>query len=101
MTTKKMELLVSQLIPDTKQPRQDFEPRTLALLRDSIEKRGVLVPLAVEKHNGKYLIIDGERRYRCAVALKIRKLPVTVYEPMDDLDRMLLRFNIQEQTVGW
>ncbi len=90
------------LVPDPDQPRQDFEPKALAQLTKSIKEKGILVPIAVEKmKGGKFLLIDGERRYRAAMHLKLEKVPVIVYESMNEIEGISTRFHLQEQHSGW
>lgn len=92
---------ISKILPDPEQPRQEFEPMAMARLEESVKKQGVLVPLAVEKQNGSYLIIDGERRYRVAKKLGLKVLPIVVHEKMDNFGRMVARFHLQEQHTNW
>ena len=92
---------IKKLLPDAEQPRQEFDPLAMRRLEESIKKQGVLVPLAVEKQNGQYLIIDGERRYKAAQKLGLKTLPIVVHEKMDDFSRMVTRFHLQEQHTNW
>lgn len=92
---------IDKLLPDPEQPRQEFEPLAMARLEESIRKQGVLVPLAVEKQNGQYLIIDGERRYRAAKKLGLKTLPIVVHQKTDNFGRMVARFHLQEQHTNW
>lgn len=64
MNTLKLTLIK----PDPMQPRQEFDPYDLNLLKKSIASQGILQPLVVEKikGNGHYILVDGERRYRAA-----------------------------------
>lgn len=39
---------LSDVKPDPKNPRQEFDPEALAQLEDSIKTNGILTPLAVE-----------------------------------------------------
>lgn len=94
-------LEVNQIEADPTQPRQSFDPREMELLKASISKQGILVPLMVEKHNGKYLLVDGERRYRTAVALKLKEVPVEIMDKMTDSERMIKRFHLQDQHSNW
>ena len=60
---------VSDLEPNPHNPRVLFDPDPMETLRDSISKVGILVPLTVyekAKAKGKYVILDGQRRWICA-----------------------------------
>ena len=98
---KVQNIKIELLKPDPNQPRQEFFPEEMARLKESIKEKGIKLPLSVEKENGKFLILDGERRYRCAIQLKLKELPVIVYDKMPEAERAFLRFHIQEQTQGW
>ncbi len=95
-------VLIDKVHPDPKNPRQEFDPGDLALLEDSIKRNGILTPLSVEElPDGKYLLVDGERRYRSARKLKLPEVPVTILPAMSDLERLIKRFHLQEQHAQW
>lgn len=95
-------LLLKQLVPDPNQPRQEFDPKEMKKLENSIKAKGILVPIAVEKlSNGKYLVLDGERRMRAATSLKLEQVPVIIYDEMSEIERIGIRFHLQEQHAGW
>lgn len=87
---------------DPKNPRQEFDPVALSQLEDSIKTNGILTPLAVEEtEDGKYLLVDGERRFRASKNLKLKEIPVTVLQAMSDVERLVKRFHFQEQHLNW
>lgn len=92
---------LNKIVLDKEQPRQEFDPVDLASLKKSITIKGILVPLTLEKLNGNYLIVDGERRYRCAIELGLDVVPAFVDEPTSALERLIKRFHIQEQHKNW
>lgn len=95
-------LLVKDLVADPNQPRQEFDPKELKKLENSIKAKGILVPIAVEKlPNGKYLVLDGERRMRTALSLKLEQVPVIIYDEMSEIERIGIRFHLQEQHANW
>ena len=61
-----IKLRISEIEPNRNQPRKDFNEDTLEELADSIRVYGVLQPLLVQKEEGHYRIIAGERRWRAA-----------------------------------
>ena len=101
MNAKIETLNIKDLVADPDQPRQEFDPHDLARLEKSITRQGVLVPLAVEKNGDKYIIVDGERRFRAATAVGLKELPVIVYDKMDEQTRLITRFHLQEQHSLW
>ena len=90
------------IVVDQEQPRKYFAADKMAKLRGSIEKEGIISPLIVEEMgNDKYLLIDGERRYRVATELGLKEVPVVIEKPRDLKDRLLRQFAIQEQHEDW
>ena len=92
---------ISKIKPDPQQPRQEFDPVEMDRLEKSIAVQGILMPLAVEKQNGNFLIIDGERRFRSAIKLRLKTVPAVIYDKMQAQDRLVTRFHLQEQHANW
>lgn len=92
---------LSKIVPDKDQPRKYFAAEKMATLKDSIKKHGIISPLTVEKQGDKYLLIDGERRFRAAQELNLKEVPYIVIKSKDPLSRMIERFHIQEQHEEW
>lgn len=64
---KLYDLAVTDLQPDTEQPRKYFDEQALAELKASIEKHGVLQPVLFRQGtNGGLLLVSGERRYQAS-----------------------------------
>jgi len=98
------QLDISKIFADPTQPRQYFNKEELAELKESIKAKSIYVPLTVESnYNGdNYLLLDGERRYRCAKELQLKTVPVTIVQgPLTFEERTILRFHIQEQHRNW
>lgn len=100
---KVVEVKLSEVAPDPNQPRQEFDERDMNKLKDSIEEQGILTPIVVEpKDKGKYLIVDGERRYRSAMALKIEKVSVNILNrKLSEQEKDVVRFHLQEMHTQW
>lgn len=98
---KVQQVAVKDIVPDKQQPRKMFDPTRLAQLRVSINKYGILTPLSVDKVGEKYLLVDGERRYRVASQMGLKKVPAIVNEPKTEVDRLIAQFHLQEQHEGW
>ncbi len=62
------------------QPRQVFELASLEALANSIKTHGILSPLVVRRHEGRYVLIAGERRLRAAALAGLSEIPVVVRE---------------------
>ncbi len=103
MTEKTIQQIkLSQIDPDPLQPRKNFDPARLADLAKSIEKHGVLQPLVIEKMpTGRYMLIDGERRYRASLLLKLTEIPAIVNDSQSATERLIQQFHLQEQHQGW
>ncbi len=101
------QVLLNNIDPDPNQPRQKFSPGDLAELESSIKEKGILTPLYLESDYNKdstdrFLILDGERRYRTARKLNLTDVPATVVKgPLSFQERTVLRFHIQEQHKNW
>lgn len=63
---------------DEDQPRQNFDIDALETLKESIKLKGIEVPLIVRKNEGRYMILDGERRFRAASALGLERIPCII-----------------------
>ena len=77
---------ISDLSRNPYQPRQNFREEKLAELAKSIQKNGIIQPIAVRPskiENGKYEIIAGERRWLAAQRAGLHKIPVTILDLSD------------------
>lgn len=97
-----MDVKLWQISADPNQPRQLFEAEDLANLKKSVSSHGIMNPLVVQEMGpGKYLLVDGERRYRVAKELKLEEVPVTVLKPTSHVEKLVQQFHIQEQHKAW
>ncbi len=60
------------------QPRGVITPESLTDLVDSIREQGILEPLVIADTPAGYQLIAGERRFRAAKLLGLKKVPVRV-----------------------
>ena len=69
---------ITSLVPDPGQPRKTFSDESLAELADSIRKRGLLSPARArwDPGVGKWVLINGERRWRAARLVGLEMMPV-------------------------
>ena len=79
------ELLVSEIHPNAKQPRQVFDEDALNELSHSIREFGVLQPVVVRADPaGGYELVMGERRLRASTAAGLETIPAIVRTTTDD-----------------
>ncbi|MDR0292577.1 MAG: ParB/RepB/Spo0J family partition protein [Oscillospiraceae bacterium] len=77
-------LRVSEVEPNSAQPRKAFDEIALAELAESIRQHGVLTPLLVRRTpSGAYQIIAGERRWRAARLAGLTTVPAIVHDADD------------------
>lgn len=92
---------LSDIVPDELQPRKNFNPLRLAELGKSIKRHGIMNPLLVEKMGTKFLLVDGERRFRASHEIGLKEVPVIIVDQNDPTSRLIQQFHIQEQHEGW
>lgn len=93
---------LGKIVADPKQPRKYFDADKMHSLKESIKKKGIKVPLNVQDlGNGKYLLEDGERRFRAATELKLKEVPVVISKKTSDTERLVNQFHLQQQHEDW
>jgi len=96
------QISVADIFADVNQPRKDFDAAKMGNLKNSIDKHGIINPVVVQEQSpGKYLLVDGERRWRAAKLLKLREIPANVRKNTSESDRLIQQFQLQEQHEGW
>ena len=80
---------IEQIIANRNQPRQDFNPKEMQELTDSIKAIGILQPLTVrDLEDGKFELIAGERRLRSAREAGLETVPVYILSVEADVEMM-------------
>ena len=80
---------IEQIIANRNQPRQDFNPKEMQELTDSIKANGILQPLTVrDLDDGKFELIAGERRLRSAREAGLKTVPVYILSVEADVEMM-------------
>ncbi len=74
------EMDIGQIEPNPLQPRGTILPNSLADLVDSIKEHGILEPLVIAHTPAGYQIIAGERRWRAAKYVGLKRVPVVIKE---------------------
>ena len=67
----------------------------------SIRRNGIQVPISVYEDDGGFVLIDGERRWRCARKLNHQRIPALVQQKPAPLADLLLMFNIHMLREQW
>jgi ParB family transcriptional regulator, chromosome partitioning protein len=101
---------IENVEPNPHNPRRLFDDEPMRFLQESIQKLGILVPITVypkkrssdtEPDRDKYVLLDGERRWRCARELKLPKIPAIIVARPTDVDNILTMFHIHNARAGW
>jgi len=89
------------LEPNPENPRIVFRQEEMESLMISIDNFGIQVPLTVYIDNGRYFLLDGERRWRCAKKLNLETVPALVQPKPSEFDNLVLMYNIHALREQW
>ena len=95
------EIDVARIHPNPDNPRTHFRQGELDKLLDSIREYGVQVPISVYRDGKKYILIDGERRWKCSLKLGKKRIPALVQPKPTPLQNLLLMYNIHALREQW
>ncbi|MGP1353825.1 MAG: ParB/RepB/Spo0J family partition protein [Parasphingopyxis sp.] len=99
------EVSIDQIEPNPRNPRQTFKPTTIEQLAASLEDIGLQVPITVykseQKSGHKYILLDGERRFRAARLINWDKIPALVVKRPSTNDNAIRMFNIHMLREEW
>lgn len=102
MTEQKLKSVApSQIKRNDENPRLLFRQEEMESLMQSIDTHGIQVPLTVYEDGDHYTLIDGERRWRCASKLNLKRVPVLVQEKPSELQNLVLMYNIHALREQW
>ena len=94
-------LRVSDIEPNPRQPRRDFDEEALQTLADSIRDNGLLQPLLVRRTASGFQLIAGERRWRAARRAGLTELPAVILEADDQrMTELALIENLQREDLN-
>ena len=96
-----LELKLSDIVPNSEQPRKDFDEDALTELAESIRQFGVLQPLLVQKKGKFYESSAEERRWRGANIAGLKKVPVIIkdFTDLETVEISLIE-NIQRENLN-
>jgi len=96
------EVDITNIKPDKNQPRKFFDKEKLMELAESIKQKGILQPLIVVKQDNGYMLVAGERRWRAAGLVGIRKVPVVIKETSSGKEKIEISLieNIQRENLN-
>lgn len=96
-----IDIPLEKIIPNKSQPRSYFGDQALSELAQSIESLGIIQPITVKKHDDKFFIISGERRFRASKIVGLKTIPAYVRLADDkELLEMALVENIQREDLN-
>ena len=79
------EIEIGAIVPNPQQPRTHFDDESLGELEHSIREFGLLQPIVVrETTPGSFQLVMGERRWRAAKRVGLRRVPAIVRQTADD-----------------
>ncbi len=95
------DLPVEQIVPNRRQPRTDFDDKSLRSLADSISQAGLMQPILVRPTATGFELVAGERRWRAAKLLGLPVIPAII-RPLDDqrAAELALIENIQREDLN-
>ncbi len=87
--------------PSPYQPRTRFREEALEELARSIRASGIIQPLLLRPHGGRYQLIAGERRWRAAQRAALPRVPAIIREVAQELAlEITLVENIQREDLN-
>jgi ParB family transcriptional regulator, chromosome partitioning protein len=98
-----MTLAPDQLRANPHNPRMLFDREDLHVLRESIKRVGILVPLTVYKESasGNFVILDGQRRWMCAQKVGLKTIPVNEVAEPTLVENIVTMFQIHKLRKDW
>lgn len=98
---KVVEVDIDEVFPNKLQPRKDFDIEKIELLGESIKEHGIINPIIVKKEGEFYKIVAGERRWRAAKNLGIKKVPIILKSLTEkEVAEISLIENIQREDLN-
>lgn len=96
-----LEVATSSIDPNPENPRLIFRESEMNALLDSIKEVGIKVPLSLYREGDRFVLVDGERRWRSALRLNLATVPAILQPKPGPLENLLTMFNIHNVRVEW
>ncbi|MGN0182481.1 MAG: ParB/RepB/Spo0J family partition protein [Candidatus Ornithomonoglobus sp.] len=94
-------LRITQIEPNKKQPRKQFDKEKIETLTESIREHGVIQPIIVVPNGDMYIIVAGERRWRAAKKAGLTEIPVVIRDYTDiEIAQISLIENLQRENLN-
>jgi ParB/RepB/Spo0J family partition protein len=93
---------LSQIMPNSLNPRKEFAEADLNDLADSIKKLGVIQAITIRpaRSRGTYELICGERRYKAAIIAGLITIPAVIRDISDaEAMELMITENLQRKDV--
>lgn len=101
MTANLREIAPEKIRRNPDNPRLFFRDEEMDTLTASIRRYGIQVPVTVYTERDHYVLLDGERRWRCAKKLNLKRVPALIKDKPSRLNNLLLMFNIHALREQW
>jgi len=97
------QVATGELNPNPHNPRMLFDKGPMEILRESIKRNGILVPLTVyfDQRKRRYVILDGQRRWMSAEAIGLATVPVNVVAEPTLVQNIVTMFQIHKLREDW
>ncbi|MBO9622809.1 MAG: ParB/RepB/Spo0J family partition protein [Sphingomonas sp.] len=94
---------IKEILPNPRNPRQTFNPRTIERLAASMEEIGLQVPITVYRSPDRpsFILLDGERRFRAAQSINWKTIPALVVAEPSSNENAVRMFNIHMLREEW
>ena len=93
---------VSEIEPNPNQPRRLFDEEALQALAASIAEYGLISPISVRLHYGRYELVSGERRLRAAKLAGLTRVPCIVLDvDMEESGLLAMVENLQREDLDF
>ena len=96
------EIMLKDIEPNILNPRKKFGQEEEDELIESINSKGVLQPIIVYENSGKYVLLDGQRRFQACKKLGLKAIPahIVTKEP-SFVENLSLMFHIHNVHEDW
>lgn len=95
------QLKVDLIDQNPENPRIIFRQEEMDSLLISVKKYGVQVPISVYNDGNRFILIDGERRWRTSKKLNLTTIPAIIQSQPSPLYNLLTMFNIHALREQW